>query len=223
MNEILEQIGAVGLIPVAVLGDAAQAVPAASALLRGGVPVMEVTLRTPAALESMERIGRSCPALLLGAGTVLNLDQCRRSVDAGARFIVTPGYDQEIVRWCQTHQVAVLPGCVTPTEIMTGLKAGIATFKYFPADLYGGLNGMKALSGPFRNVKFVPTGGIGQENLAQFAASPFIHAVGGSWLCPAKEIAHGAYDAITAVCQDAVRTVAACRIGGQNHGTSDPN
>lgn len=192
-----------GVVPVVVLDDAKDAVPTAKALLAGGVDVMEITFRTAAAADSIKAVCESCPDMLVGAGTVVTLEQCRRALECGATFIVSPGFDEEVVRWCVERGVAVTPGCVTPTEIMAAMKLGLNVVKFFPAGVYGGLAAMKALSAPFGGVKFIPTGGVDAKNLKEYLQAPFVHAVGGSWLCPKKEIAAGNFDAVTALCREA--------------------
>lgn len=201
--DIMKKLGAAGIVPVVVLDDAKDAVPTAKALLAGGVDVMEITFRTAAAADSIKAVCESCPDMLVGAGTVVTLEQCRRALECGATFIVSPGFDEEVVRWCVERGVAVTPGCVTPTEIMAAMKLGLNVVKFFPAGVYGGLAAMKALSAPFGGVKFIPTGGVDAKNLKEYLQAPFVHAVGGSWLCPKKEIAAGNFDAVTALCREA--------------------
>lgn len=200
---ILESMAKSGIVPVVVLEDAKDAVPAARALLKGGIGVMEITFRTAAAEASIKAVSENCPEMVVGAGTVITLDQCKRAVGAGAKFIVAPGFDEEVVDWCVENNVAVTPGCVTPTEIMMGLKKGLKVLKYFPANVYGGLNGLKSLSGPFGGVKFIPTGGVNTQNISDFAAAPFVHAVGGSWICPKADISAGNFEKITKLCLEA--------------------
>lgn len=199
----MERIEKCGIVPVVVLENARDAVPAAAAMLRGGVDVMEITFRTAAAAESIQAVTRECPDMLVGAGTVITLEQCRQAVRCGAQFIVSPGLNEEVVRWCTEHGVAVLPGCVTPTEIMAALRLGLNAVKFFPANVYGGLSGMKALSAPFGGVRFIPTGGVSAANLKEYAAAPFVCAIGGSWICPKAEIAAGHFDAVERLCREA--------------------
>ena len=199
----LKRLAASAVVPVVVLDDAKDAVATAKALLAGGVDVMEITFRTAAAADSIKAVAESCPDMLVGAGTVITLDQCRKAVECGAKFIVAPGFDEEVVRWCVENGVAVTPGCVTPTEIMAAMKMGLTVVKFFPAGVYGGLSAMKALSGPFGGIKFIPTGGVNTQNIGEFIAAPFIHAVGGSWVCPKADIAAGNFDKITALCAQA--------------------
>ena len=200
---VSERLAASAVVPVVVLDDAKDAVSAAKALLAGGVDVMEITFRTAAAADSIKAVAENCPDMLVGAGTVITLDQCKKAVECGAKFIVAPGFDEEVVRWCVENGVAVTPGCVTPTEIMAAMKLGLNVVKFFPAGVYGGLSAMKALSGPFGGIKFIPTGGVNGQNIGEFIAAPFIHAVGGSWVCPKADIAAGNFDKITELCAQA--------------------
>ena len=201
----LDRLFNAAVVPVVVLDDAADAVPTARALLAGGVDVMEITFRTAAAADSIAAVAKECPDMLVGAGTVVSLDQCRNAVDCGAKFIVSPGFNQEIVTWCLEHGIAATPGCVTPTEIMQAMACGLKVVKFFPANVYGGLTAMKALSGPFGGIKFIPTGGVSDKNLAEYISAPFIHAVGGSWLCAKADISVHRFDRITALCREARR------------------
>ena len=199
----LKRLAASAVVPVVVLDDAKDAVATAKALLAGGVDVMEITFRTAAAADAIKAVAEHCPDMLVGAGTVITLDQCRKAAECGARFIVAPGFDEEVVRWCVENHIAVTPGCVTPSEIMAAMKLGLKVVKFFPAGVYGGLSAMKALSGPFGGIKFIPTGGVNGQNIGEFIAAPFIHAVGGSWVCPKADIAAGNFEKITALCRQA--------------------
>ncbi len=196
-----------GIVPVVVLDDAKDAVPTANALLAGGVSVMEITFRTAAAADSIKAVSENCPEMFVGAGTVVTLDQCKKALECGAKFIVSPGFDPEVVSWCVERNIPITPGCVTPTEIMAAMKLGLNVVKFFPAGVYGGLKAMKALSAPFGGIEFIPTGGVDAKNLKEYLEAPFVHAVGGSWLCPKKEIATGNFDAITALCKEASQIV----------------
>lgn len=207
MLVVLQLMKKSGVIPVVVLDDTAQALPTANALLAGGVSVMEITFRTAAAASSIKAVSESCPEMLVGAGTVVTLEQCKQALECGAKFIVSPGFDPEVVSWCMERNIPITPGCVTPTEIMTAMKLGLNVVKFFPAGVYGGLKVMKALAAPFGGVKFIPTGGVDAKNLKEYLEAPFVHAVGGSWLCPKKEIAAGNFDAVTALCREASEIV----------------
>lgn len=200
---VLERLRNSIVVPVVVLDDAKDAVPTAKAMAAGGVDVMEITFRTAAAPECIKAVSEACPEVLVGAGTIVNLEQCKLAVEMGAKFIVSPGFDAEVVGWCVDNNIAVCPGCVTPSEIMAALKFGLKVLKFFPANVYGGLKALKALSGPFVGLKFIPTGGVSTANIKEFMAEGFIHAVGGSWVCPKAEIAAGNFEKITQLCKEA--------------------
>ena len=193
----VEQVAACGVVPVVVLEDAAQAVPTAKALLKGGINAMEITFRTAAARDSIAKVAKEVPEMIVGAGTVINVEQLHAAVEAGAQFIVSPGSDADIIQEAMKLGVAVTPGVVTPSEIMLGLRLGVKVFKFFPAENYGGLKTIKALSGPCPQIKILPTGGINQGNVAEYFKNPKIVAVGGSWMCTKDMISAGDFDAIT--------------------------
>ena len=201
--DVLARLARAGVVPVVVLDDAKDAVPTAKAMLAGGVDVMEITFRTAAAADSIKAVAESCPDMLVGAGTVLNLTQCKLAVEMGAKFIVSPGFDAEVVDWCISNNIPVTPGCVTPTEITAAVNRGLKVIKFFPANVYGGLNAMKNLAAPFVGIKFLPTGGINAANIKEYMDAPFIHAVGGSWVCPKDAVKAGDWDKITALCAEA--------------------
>ena len=192
----VEQVAACGVVPVVVLEDAEQAVPTAKALLKGGINAMEITFRTSAAKASIEKVAREVPEMIVGAGTVVNVQQVHDAVEAGAKFLVSPGSDAEVIAEAIKLGVPITPGVVTPSEIMIGLKLGLKVFKFFPAENYGGLKTIKALSGPFPQIKILPTGGINQNNAAEYFKNPKILAVGGSWMCTKDMIASGDFDGI---------------------------
>ena len=192
----VEQVAACGVVPVVVLEDEAQAVPAARALLKGGINAMEITFRTAAAKGSIAKVAQEVPEMIVGAGTVINTEQLRDAVEAGARFIVSPGSDEAVIAEAVKLGVPITPGVVTPSEIMIGLKLGLKVFKFFPAENYGGLKTIKALSGPFPQIKILPTGGINQSNVAEYFKNPKILAVGGSWMCTKDMISSGDFDGI---------------------------
>ena len=194
----VEQVAACGVVPVVVLEDEAQAVPTARALLAGGINAMEITFRTAAAKGSIAKVAREVPEMIVGAGTVVNLQNLHDAVDAGAKFIVCPGSDPELIAEAIKLNVPITPGVVTPSEIMMGLKLGLKVFKFFPAETYGGLKTIKALCGPFPQIKFLPTGGINQANAAEYFKNPKILAVGGSWMVTKDMVAAGDFEGITA-------------------------
>ena len=201
--DVMQRLANAGVVPVVVIDDAANAIPTAKAMLAGGIDVMEITFRTAAAPDAIKAVAENCPDMLVGAGTILNLDQCKLAVQMGAKFIVSPGFDAAVVGWCIENGIAVTPGCVTPTEITMAVNRGLKVVKFFPANVYGGLNAMKNLSAPFGGVKFLPTGGVNASNIKEYIDAPFIHAVGGSWVCPKADIAAGNWDKITALCVEA--------------------
>ena len=200
---VLERLKNAGVVPVVVLDNAEDAIPTANAMVAGGIDVMEITFRTAAAPAAIKAVAENCPDMLVGAGTILNLDQCKLAIEMGAKFIVSPGFDADVVKYCVENDIAVAPGCVTPTEIMAAVNLGLKVVKFFPANVYGGLNAMKNLSAPFVGVKFMPTGGVNSGNIKEYIDAPFIHAVGGSWVCPKADIAAGNFEKITALCKEA--------------------
>ena len=209
--DVLKRLADSGVVPVVVIENVKDAVPTAKALLAGGINVMEITMRTPAALDSIRAVKEACPDMLVGAGTVITLDNCKAAVEAGAQFIVSPGFSEKVVSWCLENGVSITPDCVTPTEITAALDCGLKVLKFFPADVYGGLKALKALCAPFVGVKFIPTGGVNAGNLSDFAASNYVHAIGGSWVCTKADISANNFDKITALCKEAREIIAVAR------------
>ena len=196
-----------GIVPVVVLNKVEDAVPLAAALLKGKINFMEITFRTECAAECISVISREVPDMIVGAGTVINVEQAKTAVESGAKFIVSPGLDEETVRWAQDNDIPVIPGAVTPTEIMKALNMGLKVIKFFPADVFGGIKAIKALSAPFGQVKFLPTGGVSEANLKEFVENKSVVAVGGSWVCKKDDIANHDWDKITALSENAVRII----------------
>ena len=209
---IVARLRAARLVPVLVIDDAADAVPLAGALAAGGLPVAEVTFRTAAAGEALRRIAAEAPQLLAGAGTVLTPDQARQAADAGAKFVVAPGFGPAVVDWCLGHDLPVFPGVCTPTEVEAALTRGLTTLKFFPAEAAGGTAYLKALAGPYGSVQFIPTGGIGAANVASYLALKNVVACGGSWMAPAEWVRGKEFDRIREETRNAV--AAAGSIGG---------
>lgn len=178
------------IIPVVVINSATQAQGLGEALEKGGIPIAEVTFRTAAATKSIEILSQN-PNLIVGAGTILNPNQVKQAADAGASFIVSPGFNPKVVETALNLDLLVLPGGVTPTEITSIIEMGLKTIKFFPANIYGGVAAIKALSAPFTGINFVPTGGINPTNINDYLALPCIPAVGGSWMVPNKLIDEG--------------------------------
>jgi 2-dehydro-3-deoxyphosphogluconate aldolase/(4S)-4-hydroxy-2-oxoglutarate aldolase len=213
MQEILETLGHLGVVPVVKIKQADEAVPLGNALIAGGLPCAEITFRTGAAEEAIRRIASELPEVVIGAGTVLSVEQAEKAVAAGARYIVSPGFDPKVVDWCLTHDVAVTPGVATPTEINMALDKGLKILKFFPAEALGGLKTLKALAAPYGDVKFIPTGGINSKNLADYLSLPAVHACGGSWLVTSKLISAGEFAEITRLAEEARAIVRRVREG----------
>ena len=211
MSELLQKVEELGVVPVVVLNDAKDAAPLAKALCEGGLPCAEVTFRTDAAEESIRIMASEFPEMLIGAGTVLTIDQVDRAVAAGAKFIVSPGFDPEIVDYCLSKDILVLPGCITPSEVAQAVKRGLKVIKFFPAEQFGGIATIKALAAPYTNVRFMPTGGISAKNLADYLSFKKIAACGGSWMVKGDMIAAGEFDKIKEMTKEAVDLVAEIR------------
>ena len=204
MNPILEQISNIGLVPVIKIDDAEKAVPLVRALKKGGIPVAEVTFRTACAAEAIRKIADAEPDVLVGAGTVISVDQAKAAVEAGAKYIISPGFDAEVVKWCIDNNVPITPGCSDASDVSVAAKMGLEVVKFFPAEAAGGLKVLKALSGPFPNMKFIPTGGIGPDNLGSYLAFKKIIACGGSWMVPGDMLDNNDWDGITALAKEAI-------------------
>lgn len=208
---ISEKIFNAGIVPVVVLEDAKDAIKLANALLAGGVTFMEITLRTECALEAIELVSKNVPDMIVGAGTVINVEQAKAAVNAGAKFIVSPGLSVETVKWCNENDITCCPGCVTPTEIMTAISLGLKVIKFFPANVYGGIKGIKALSAPFGGVKFLPTGGVNAENMSEFLSLSSVAAVGGSWICTKADVKNQEFEKITKLSKEATDIIKSIR------------
>ena len=206
MTGVMERLAQVRLVPVVVLQRPEDAWPLGQALKAGGLPCEEVTYRTAAAEDAIRALAKD-PDILLGAGTVLTPEQVDRAVEAGASYIVTPGFSAAVVRRCQELGVPVFPGVATPTEIQMALEAGLDTVKFFPAETVGGIKALTAMSAPFRNLRFIPTGGITTDNLADYLAVPSVLAVGGSWMVAADLVAAGSFEEVTRLSAAAVAIV----------------
>jgi len=207
MTDLLEKLGVLGVVPVVKIERAEDAIELGKALSAGGLPCAEITFRTAAAEDAIRRIASSLPEIIVGAGTVLPVDQADKAVSAGAQFIVSPGFNQKVVDWCLQNEIPVTPGVLTPTEIDMALDRGLNILKFFPAEAMGGIATLKAISAPYGGVKFIPTGGISQDNLADYLALPSVHCCGGSWLVKASLISAGKFDEITQLTRDAMSVV----------------
>lgn len=211
-DKVIERLGAGQLVPVVVLDEVADAAPLGAALVAGGLPVAEVTFRTPAAADAIRALAARGD-MVLGAGTVLTPAQVDVAVAAGASYVVSPGLSRAVVERCQEHGVLALPGAVTATEVQAALELGLSTVKFFPAGTSGGVAAITALAAPFGQVGFVPTGGVGPTNLADYLAVPAVRAVGGSWMLPRDLVRAGRFDEIRRLTADAVALAASLRSG----------
>lgn len=212
MQKILNEISKRGIVPVLVLNDAEKAVPVAEALFRGGLDCAEITFRTAAAEDSIRKICNTYPDMLVGAGTVLSIEQVDKAVAAGAKFIVTPGYNPAVVNYCCEKNIPIIPGCMDTNAIEMALETGLNTVKFFPAEQAGGVKMMKALSGPYVNLHFMPTGGINRENLRSYLAFDKVVACGGSWMVKKDFIANEQFDEIANLAREAVMTMLDFRV-----------
>lgn len=211
MKTLEEQFYDYAVVPVVVLDDAEDAAPLAEALVKGGLPCAEVTFRTEAAEESIRIMSEKYPEMLVGAGTVLTVEQVDRAVKAGAKFIVSPGFDPEIVDYCMEKNIPVFPGCVTPSEVAAAVKRGLKVVKFFPAEQSGGLAMIKAMAAPYTTVKFMPTGGISAKNLKEYLGFSKILCCGGSWMVKGDMIKNKEFDKITEMTREATELAAAAR------------
>lgn len=196
MSNFWKQLQDTGIVPVIKIDHESHAVALAKALLAGGLPAAEITFRSDAAENSIREISAHVPEVFVCAGTVLNVETARRAVDAGAKAIISPGTNLEVVRWCREHNVPVIPGCATPTEVEACMREGLDTVKLFPAEVVGGIAMLKALSGPYAAMKFMPTGGISTSNVKEYLALKNVLACGGSWIVPEQLLAEDRFEEI---------------------------
>lgn len=213
MNELLKKISAFGIVPVIKIDDADKAVPLAKALCAGGLPLAEVTFRTDRAEEAIRRIKKEVPDMLVGAGTVLTVEQVDQAVGAGAEFIVSPGFNRNVVAYCIEKGIAILPGVSSPSDMEAALELGLDVVKFFPAAQLGGIDYLKAVGGPYTKLKFVPTGGINAKNLNDYLSLKNVAACGGSWMVKEDLISAGDFDAVTSLTKEAVQTMLGFQIG----------
>ena len=211
MKTLEEQFYDYAVVPVVVLDDAEDAAPLAEALVKGGLPCAEVTFRTEAAEESIRIMSEKYPEMLVGAGTVLTTEQVDRAVAAGAKFIVSPGFDPEIVDYCMEKNIPVFPGCVSPSEVAQAVKRGLKVVKFFPAEQAGGLAMLKAMAAPYTMLKFMPTGGINTKNLKEYLGFSKILCCGGSWMVKGDMIKNKEFDKMTEMTREATELAAAAR------------
>ena len=195
--DVFETIRENKIIPVIKINDSKKAINVANALLDGGINICEITFRTDEALASIKIISEACPNMIVGAGTIINTYQAKQAIQAGAKFIVSPGISEELCTYCLTNNTPIIPGCVTSSEIMLALKLGINTIKFFPCDAFGGIKAIKALSAPFPTISFLPTGGINYDNLVTYLSHPKVCACGASYLASEKLIDNNEYEEIS--------------------------
>ena len=207
MHQVLEKIASIGIVPVIKIDDVDKAVPLAKALADGGIPCAEVTFRTAQGEEAIRRIAAEMPEVLVGAGTVLTTEQVDKAIAAGAKFIVSPGFNPKVVAHCIEKGIPVTPGCSSPSDIEKALEFGLDVIKFFPAEQSGGLDFIKAVAAPYTSVRFMPTGGINAGNISKYLGFEKILACGGSWMVSADLIDNGRFDEITRLCKQAVMTV----------------
>lgn len=211
MKDITERFEKLGVVPVVVLEDAKDAVPLATALVEGGLPCAEVTFRTEAAEESIRLMTEQFPEMLVGAGTVLTVEQVDAAVRAGAKFIVSPGFDAEIVDYCLKNEIPVFPGCISPSEVAQAVKRGLKVVKFFPAEPAGGISMIKAMAAPYTGLKFMPTGGINVKNLGEYLSCDKIVCCGGSWMVKGELVKTGEFNKIRQLTEEARRLVDSIR------------
>ena len=211
MENMIEEFQKLGVVPVVVLEDEKDALPLAEALVKGGLPCAEVTFRTEAAAESICLMSEKYPEMLVGAGTVLTTEQVDLAVEAGARFIVSPGFDPEIVDYCLEKNIPVFPGCVTPSEVAQAVKRGLKVVKFFPAEQAGGIAMIKAMAAPYHNIHFMPTGGINPGNLKDYLSCDKILCCGGSWMVKGELIRNGEFEKIQNLVKEAKESADAIR------------
>ena len=207
MNDVLKKIHNVGIVPVIKIEDIEKAVPLAKALVDGGIPVAEVTFRAARADEAIAKIVAEVPEMLAGAGTVLTVEQAEAAIKAGAKFIVSPGFNPKVVAYCIEKGIPVTPGTSNPSDMEMAMEMGLDVVKFFPAEAAGGIAYLKAITGPYGNLKIMPTGGISAKNMNDYLALKNVLAVGGSWMVKADMIEAGDFAGITALCKEAVRTM----------------
>lgn len=209
--ETVKKIEGFGVVPVVALETAELAVPLAEAFLEGGLGIIEITFRTDAAAEAIRKVRKEAPKMFAGAGTVLSVDQAKAAIDSGAQFIVTPGFNEKVVDYCVSANMPITPGINSPTGIEMALQRELGAVKFFPAELSGGTAMIKALSGPYRQTRFIPTGGVKPENLGTYLSLPPVIACGGTWLSPKELLAKGDFKKITALTREAMAIVQRAR------------
>lgn len=205
MENLFDRLNSIGIIPVVCINDAKNAPQLAKALMESGISAIEITFRSNAATEAINMVSREVPEMLILAGTVLNIENAKQAVGAGANIIVSPGTNPEVIEWCNENKIPVLPGCATPSEIEACMRMGLSAVKLFPAEVIGGVKLLKALNGPYKEMKFMPTGGISADNMAEYLKQPNVIACGGSWIAPDALIDAKEFDKIAELAKDAMK------------------
>lgn len=211
MENAVEVLRNTGIIPVIKLEESEKAVPLAQALLSGGIPAAEVTFRTKTAAKSIESMAKALPQMFVCAGTVLTVEQAKEAIGSGAKAVISPGLNPKVVEYCLSVNVPVYPGCATPTEVETALSLGLDTVKLFPAQVVGGVKMLKALYGPYPQVRFMPTGGISTQNVVEYLSQPNVIACGGSWLCPQGALDKENWEEIASIAKTSAELVKEAR------------
>lgn len=215
-EELLNLIGKWGVIPVVTINNLDSVIPLGRTLIESDLPCAEITFRTEAAEETIRKLSRTYPDLVIGAGTVLNVVQAKKAISLGASFIVSPGFDRKIVSYCCDHNILVFPGVATPTEINMALDCDVNVLKFFPAEALGGLKMLKAISAPYRSVKFIPTGGVNAQNLEEYLNLSAVYACGGSWFVKEELIEQGDFEQISLLIEQALTIVQKVRKKGED-------
>lgn len=212
MNSILEDIKSIGIVPVIQIDNAEDAIPLAKALSEGGLPCAEVTFRTEAAKESISKITKAYPNMLIGAGTVLTIEQVNDAVKAGAKFVISPGLNPKIVKYCIDNNILIIPGCSSPSDIEQAIELGLEVVKFFPAESSGGINMIKALSAPYAKMEFMPTGGVNEKNLNDYLSFNKVVACGGTWMVKPQMLKIKDFDEIKRLTKEAVKNMLGFKI-----------
>lgn len=221
MNELIKKISNYGIVPVIKIDNIETAIPLADALISAGLPLSEVTFRTAQAEESIKRIVKTYPEMLVGAGTVLSIEQVDKAVNAGAKFIVSPGFNPKVVSYCISNKITVIPGASTPSDMETALEMGLEVVKFFPAEQSGGVEYLKAVGGPYTTLKFIPTGGINTKNLNDYLSLKNVAACGGSWMVKSDLIDAGDFEKIKKLTKEAIQTMLGFSLGHVGINCSD--
>jgi 2-dehydro-3-deoxyphosphogluconate aldolase / (4S)-4-hydroxy-2-oxoglutarate aldolase len=211
MDLILNKLNDIGVMPILEIEDSSLIEDVGRVLLAGGLPLAEITFRTSEAEVSIQKLTKTYPQIIVGAGTVINVNQAEKAVDSGAKFLVSPGFSERIIEWAINRSILIIPGVATPSEILKAMDYGLSVLKYFPIEQLGGVKMITSLAGPFKTIKFVPTGGISMSNLADYIRLPNVFACGGSWIAHKSLLKAGRFDEITQRARDAINVIRKAR------------